>query len=129
MARVIVILFLMLAIAAAMFAITRTSAIAPGEAASEPSATVRLTGTPDATIDQDAESAKSAEPRTFSNEIAPANASPSIASVSSAQDVTSGAVAGAAPSFGTAGVDHKGNASFTGTATPGDAISLIADGK
>lgn len=129
MARVIVILILMLAIAAAMFAITRTSAIAPGEAASEPSATVRLTDTLDAAIDQDAESIKSAEPRTFSNEVAPANAAPGAATASSAQDVTSGAVAGAAPSFGTAGVDHMGNASFTGTATPGDAISLISRGK
>ena len=125
MARVIVILALMLAFAAAMFAITRKSAIAPGEAASEASATVRLTAMPeaakveDAAPDAEAESLESAAPRTFSKEMKTA----------SAQDVTDGPVAGAAPSFGTAGVDHKGNASFTGTATPGDAISLLANGK
>ena len=129
MARVIVILALMLAITAAMFAITRKSAIAPGEAASEPSTTVRLTDLPDTAKDQETESIKSAEPRTFSGEIETASASPESAGPSSAQDVTKGPVAGAAPSFGTAGVDHKGNASFTGTATPGDAISLIWEGK
>jgi hypothetical protein len=47
----------------------------------------------------------------------------------SAQDVTAGPVAGAAPTFGTAGIDNKGRASFTGTATPGDAISLLSNGK
>jgi LysM repeat protein len=46
-----------------------------------------------------------------------------------AQDVTSGPVAGAAPSIGTAGIDHKNNASFTGTATPGDKVALVWDNK
>ncbi len=128
MARVIVILALMLAIAAAMFAITRKSAIAPGEAATEPSATVRLNAPPDATTDEEAESLKSAEPRTFSTEVGPEADSPE-ATTASAQDVTNGPVAGAAPTFGTAGIDNKGRASFTGTATPGDAISLLSNGK
>lgn len=136
MARVIVILALMLAIAAAMFAITRKSAIAPGEAATEPSATVRLNSTPDAApvattdaiTDDEAESLKSAEPRTFSTPIGSGAAS-AEAPTASAQDVTDGPVAGAAPTFGTAGIDNKGRASFTGTATPGDAISLLSGGK
>jgi nucleoid-associated protein YgaU len=126
MARVIVILALMLAITAAMVAITRKSAILPGEAASEPSATVHLTEVPDTDKDQETESLKSTEPRTFSNTIqSAALASPTA----SAQDVAHGPVAGAAPAFGTAGIDHKGNASFTGTATPGDAVSLMSGGK
>ena len=62
MARVIVILALMLAITAAMFAITRKSAIAPGEAASEPSATVRSTETPDAATEHETDASKSADP-------------------------------------------------------------------
>jgi nucleoid-associated protein YgaU len=132
MARVIVILALMLAIAAAMFAITRKSAIAPGEAATEPSATVRLTTATEATpvveADEEAESLKSAEPRTFSTPVGSGAASAEVATAS-AQDVTAGPVAGAAPTFGTAGIDNKGRASFTGTATPGDAISLLSNGK
>jgi nucleoid-associated protein YgaU len=43
--------------------------------------------------------------------------------------VAHGPVAGAAPSVGTAGIDHRGRASFTGTATPGDTVSLFWDGK
>jgi LysM repeat protein len=43
--------------------------------------------------------------------------------------VTNGPVAGAAPAFGTAGIDHKGEASFTGTASPGDKVALVWDGK
>lgn len=126
MARVIVILALMLAITAAMFAITRKSAIAPGEAATEPSTTMRLTAaapepTPEAAADEEAESLKSAEPRTFETKVASA--------ATSTQDVTAGPVAGAAPTFGTAGIDRKGRVSFTGTATPGDKISLLSAGK
>lgn len=126
MARVIVILALMLAITAAMVAITRKSAIAPGEAASEPSALVHLSGVPDADNEQDSESLKSTEPRTFSNTIESTSALASGATTASAQDVAHGPVAGAAPAFGSAGVDRKGNASFTGTATPGDTIALMS---
>ena len=121
MARVIVILALMLAITAAMFAVTRKSAIAPGEAADEPSATVRLSAASEAAIDEEPESLKSAEPRGFAAEIGGATAS--------TQDVTEGPIAGAAPTFGTAGIDRRGRASFTGTATPGDKISLLLNGK
>lgn len=128
MARVIVILALMLAITAAMFAITRKSAIAPGEAASEPSATVRLAEKPQDAAEAEAQSVTAADPRPATASVETASASPT-ASPASAQDVTNGPVAGAAPSFGTAGVDHKGNASFTGTATPGDVVSLLWDGK
>jgi LysM repeat protein len=124
MARVIVILALMLAITAAMIAITRKPAIAPGEAASEPSTTVRLAETPDDAKDTDEQSVTSADPRPATTPLETASAP-----TTSAQDVTNGPVAGAAPSFGTAGVDHKGNASFTGTATPGDVVSLLWEGK
>jgi nucleoid-associated protein YgaU len=130
MARVIVILSLMIAITAGMFALTRTSTVAPGEAANGPSATVKLSdlpkpeavGTPaDLKPDDDGEtSLTAAEPRPVTN---------SVEALKSTQDVTQGPVAGAAPSVDTAGIDHRGKASFTGTATPGDTVSLIWDGK
>jgi len=125
MARVIVILALMFAITGAMFALTRNSAVAPGVAAPEPRTTVPLAApSVDNEID-DAESVKSIGPRlSASNPQETATASPA-----SAQDVARGPLAGAAPSFGTAGIDQEGNASFTGTATPGDTISLVMNGQ
>lgn len=130
MARVIVILTLMIAITAGMFALTRTSTVAPGEAANGPSTTVKLSdppkpeaaGTPaEVKTDEDGETSLTAvEPRPVTN---------SVEAPKSAQDVTQGPVAGAAPSVDTAGIDHRGKASFTGTATPGDTVSLIWDGK
>jgi nucleoid-associated protein YgaU len=130
MARVIVILALMLAITAAMVAITRRPAITPGEAASEPSTTVRLgeNQTPEEATDTASETASvtSAEARPLVTPGETASAEPPAAT---AQEVTKGPVAGAAPSFGTAGIDNKGRASFTGTATPGDKIALLSNNK
>jgi nucleoid-associated protein YgaU len=133
MARAIVILSLMVAITAAMFLITRKSTVAPGEAANGPSTTVKLADLPKPAAapqtepkeplkeDEAETSLTSAEPRPVTN--APDGAPQST------QDVTQGPVAGAAPSVGTAGIDDKGKASFTGTATPGDTVSLVWDGK
>lgn len=136
MARVIVILSLMIAITAAMFAITRKSAVAPGEAANGPTTTVKLADVPKPetiaepapnvkeepkTDDESETSLTSVDPRPVTN------AADGVAQ--SAQDVALGPVAGAAPSVGTAGIDHRGRASFTGTATPGDTVSLFWDGK
>lgn len=133
MARVIVILTLMILITTTMFAITRTSS---KPTATEPSTTVKLgelarsdaavpppRAEPAPTPAPDAEevSLTSADPRPVTNVL---DAAPQ-----SAQDVTKGPVAGAAPSVGTAGIDHKSKASFTGTATPGDIVSLVWDGK
>ncbi len=136
MARVIVILGLMIAITATMFWITRNPSAATGAAATTtvPSATVSLaelnsskTPGPDDDIadkPDEAHSQVSVEPRLVTNPVGEAASGPA-----SAQDVTKGPVAGAAPSIATAGIDHKNNASFTGTATPGDAISLVWDEK
>jgi nucleoid-associated protein YgaU len=134
MARVIVIVGLMIAITVTMFAITRKSTVAPGEAANGPITTVKLddlpppgaTATPaeEAKIDEEQQSLTSVDPRPVINPvdgIAP--------EAQSAQDVTKGPVAGAAPSVGTAGINDKGRASFTGTATPGDTVSIVWDGK
>lgn len=137
MARVIVILGLMIAITATMFAITRKSTVAPGEAANGPTATVQLGDLPPADANaapreeakddasDDEHSLTSAEPRPVTNTMAAGL----DAAVKSAQDVTAGPVAGAAPSIGTAGIDNKGRASFTGTATPGDTVSIVWNGK
>ena len=137
MARVIVILGLMIAITAGMFWITRKPPVADGVAATAPTAstTVPLAdlkaplpdqaapdGTPEEAKEADTHSLTSVEPRTPTNAAAPSD-------VASAQDVTSGPVAGAAPLIGTAGVDRGGNASFTGTAAPGDTVTLVWDDK
>jgi LysM repeat protein len=137
MARVIVILGLMIAITAAMFWVTRKPQVTT-EAAATPaasSATVSLaelqspkTAGPDDDLAEktdETQSPTSAEPRLVTNTAGDAKAE----GPASAQDVTSGPVEGAAPSIGTAGIDHKNNASFTGTATPGDAVSLVWDKK
>lgn len=135
MARVIVILGLMIAITATMFWITRkpsvaTDAVAPPAAASTTVSLAELNSSKTPGPDEDiadkpdeAHSQVSVEPRLVTNTVGGA------ANVASAQDVTKGPVAGAAPSIGTAGIDHKNNASFTGTATPGDAVSLVWDEK
>jgi hypothetical protein len=127
MARVIVIVGLMIAITATMFAITRKSTVAPGEAANGPTATVKLDDLPHADpvplqppaepkIDEDQQSLTSVDPRPVVNPIEDPAPAPEA---QSAQDVTKGPVAGAAPSIGTAGINDKRRASFTGTATPG----------
>lgn len=136
MARAIVIIGLMIAITATMFAITRKSTVAPGEAANGPSATVKLDDAPalaadpavtpaeEPKIDDDHQSLTSLDPRPVINP-----AEDAAPAVQSAQDVTNGPVAGAAPSVATAGINDKGRASFTGTATPGDTVSIVWDGK
>jgi nucleoid-associated protein YgaU len=140
MARVIVILGLMIAITATMFWITRRPPVATEAAAtpvaSQPSATVSLaelktpkTAGPDDDLTDkpdDVHSQVAAEPRLVTNGTGGAQPSADTASM---QDVTKGPVAGAAPSIASAGIDHKNNASFTGTATPGDAVSLVWDEK
>lgn len=136
MARVIVILGLMIAITATMFWITRKPPVATAAAptlTAQPSATVNLadlkspqTSGPDEDLADkpgETQGQVSAEPRLVTNPTGEA------AGPASAQDVTKGPVAGAAPSIATAGIDHKNNASFTGTATPGDAVSLVWDEK
>ncbi|MFM9865430.1 MAG: LysM peptidoglycan-binding domain-containing protein [Micropepsaceae bacterium] len=135
MARVIIILGLMIAITAAMFWITRKPPATDASATPvSTSATVSLaelntakTPGPDADIadkPDETQSQVSAEPRLVTNPVGDTAAGPA-----SAQDVTRGPVAGAAPSIATAGLDYKNNASFTGTATPGDAVSLVWDEK
>ena len=140
MARVIVILGLMIAITATMFWITRKPTV-PTEAtatpvASQPITTVSLaelktpkTSGPDQDLadkSDETQSQVSAESRPVTN---PIGAVEGASAPASAQELTKGPVAGAAPSIATAGIDHKFNASFTGTATPGDAVSLVWDEK
>jgi nucleoid-associated protein YgaU len=137
MARVIVVLGLMIAITATMFWITRRPPVAEGVAATpaQPAATVSLAelnspktpGADDDIADKPEEashSPESAGPRDVTNLTGAQGTVPA-----SAQDLTARPVAGAAPSIGTAGIDQKNNASFTGTATPGDAVSLLWDNK
>lgn len=134
MARVIVIVGLMIAITLTMFAITRKSTVAPGEAANGPTATVKLGDLPpdntaatpaeEPKIDDEQQSLTSIDPRPVINPVDGV-----VSEAQSAQDVTNGPVAGAAPSVGTAGINDKGRASFTGTATPGDTVSIVWDGK
>ncbi|NOT40080.1 MAG: LysM peptidoglycan-binding domain-containing protein [Alphaproteobacteria bacterium] len=135
MARVIIILGLMIAITATMFWITRKPPATEASATPVTSATtVSLaelnspkTPGPDSDIadkPDETQSQVSAEPRLVMNPAGEAQSGPA-----SAQDVTRGPVAGAAPSIATAGLDYKNNASFTGTATPGDAVSLVWDEK
>lgn len=136
MARVIVIVGLMIAITATMFAITRRSAVAPGEAANGPTATVKLADLPppdanptpaaEPKIEDEQQSLTSVDPRPVIN---PSEGTVPAPEAQSAQDVTKGPVAGAAPSVGSAGINDKGRASLTGTATPGDTVSIVWDGK
>ena len=140
MARVIVILFLMIAITAGMFWITRKPPVAEGVAATTPTAstTVPLADlktplpdqaapddTPEEAKDTETHSLTSVDPRTPTNVAEPG----APTGAASAQDVTSGPVAGAAPLISTAGIDRAGSASFTGTAAPGDTVTLVWDDK
>lgn len=118
MARVIVILALMLLISALIFGLTRKQggSGAPGVDA-EAHATVPLPGTPDAAATSGTEAG-----------LKPAGEK-AASDVQTAQDVMSGLVSGAAPAFATVGVDNRGRASFTGTASPGDQVIILHDGK
>jgi nucleoid-associated protein YgaU len=102
MARVIVILALLLLITTGIFFLTRPPAI---EGRGDGRATVALPQVP------------------------PAPISASGSEVASAQDLVGRPAAGAGPAFATAGIDHKGRASFTGTSAPGDRLSIVRDGK
>ncbi len=111
MARVIVILALMFLISTLIFAVTRNHA---AKSDTEARTTVALSDLPadmkDTVVSSILNGDDAAEP-------------------SSTQEILSGAVGGAAPSFETAGMDYKGRASFTGTATPGDEVMIARDGK
>ena len=114
MARVIVILALMVLISGVIFALTRK----PVGADADARATVSLNELPseinraiDATLASESGKQKAG------------------AHVSTTQDVLSGLVAGAAPAFSSVGVDNRGRASFTGTASPGDDVSIVHDGR
>jgi len=106
MARVIVILALLFLITGAIFGLTRNS--------SGP----RLASDADARTTLPLASGET-------------NGSPAAsgAPAASAQDLVTGLVSGAAPAFSSVGVDHKGRASFTGTASPGDRIAIIHEQK
>lgn len=106
MARVIVILTLLFLITGAIFGLTRKPSGQPAGIDAEARATLPLAPGTDA-----------AGPGTPG---APA---------ASAQDLVTGLVAGAAPAFSSVGVDHKGRASFTGTASPGDRVFVVHDTK
>lgn len=100
MARVIVILALLFVITAGIFALTRKPVV-PGAGP----ATIAL---PDA-----AGSATGASGTTGV----------------SAQDAVSAPLAGAAPAFSSVGMDRRGRASFTGTASPGDRVTVVEGDK
>jgi hypothetical protein len=106
MARVIVILALLFLITGAIFGLTRNTA------------------GPRSAIDADARTTLSLAPGE-TKAVSGASGAP----VASAQDLVTGLVSGAAPSFSSVGVDHKGRASFTGTAFPGDRIAIVRDEK
>jgi len=106
MARVIVILALLFLITGAIFGLTRNAS------------------GPRSAIDADARTTLSLAPGEKKG--APGT---SGAPVASAQELVTGLVAGAAPAFSSVGVDHKGRASFTGTASPGDRIAIVRDEK
>lgn len=117
MARVIVILALMLLISALIFGLTRKQgAGGTAGADAEAHATVPLAG-----------GTAAASPSGASG-LSAGNEKPA-SDVQTAQDVLSGLASGAAPAFSTVGVDNRGRASFTGTASPGDEVSLVHDGK
>lgn len=105
MARVIVILALLFLITAGIFALTRPPAGLQGGSEADGRTTVALPNGPTAATGT------------------------SDASVASAQDVLGRPSAGAGPVFSTAGIDHRGRVSFTGTAAPGDRLSISHDGR
>lgn len=106
MARVIVILTLLFLITGAIFGLTRKPAGQQAGIDAEARATLPL--------------ATGADPADGTKPGAPA---------ASAQDLVTGLVAGAAPAFSSVGVDHRGRASFTGTASPGDRVFVVHDTK
>lgn len=125
MARVVIILAILGAIVATMFAITQKPKLGPTDAIAGPTATVPLgakPADPDLSTTGETASVAAVDPRNVTN-------TETQSPPASAQDVADGPIAGAAPSIGTAGIDHKGKASFTGTASPGDVVSLVWDGK
>lgn len=125
MARVVIILALLGAIVASMFAIAQPPKLGPSDAIAGPSATIPLSAKaadPDLATTDETSSIAAVAPRAVTN-------TETQSTPASAQDVADGPIAGAAPSIGTAGIDHKGKASFTGTASPGDVVSLVWDGK
>ncbi len=111
MARVIVILALMFLISSLIFAVTRNHS---AKSDADARTTVPLGDLP--------ADMKDTVVTSILNGDEPAEAS-------STQEVLSGAVGGAAPSFETAGMDYKGRASFTGTATPGDEVLIARNGE
>lgn len=118
MARVIVILALMLLISGLIFGLTRKQGAGASVGAdAEAHTTVPLAGSGD----------KVASPAD-TPAVATTNDKPA-SEVKTAQDVMSGLASGAAPAFSTVGVDNRGRASFTGTASPGDAVSIRHAGK
>lgn len=124
MARVVIILAILGALVASMFAIAQKPKLGAADAIAGPSATVPLSASgvdPDLADEGETHSLAAVDPRAVKN--AETQSAPA-----SAQDVAGGPIAGAAPSIGTAGIDHKGKASFTGTASPGDVVSLVWDG-
>lgn len=118
MARVIVILALMLLISAVIFGVTRKSANLSTNDATDARTTVPLGELAD-------DVRKTVETSVLDEDI-PGTGDPAVAS---AQDVMTGTMSGAAPSFTSVGVDHKSRASFTGTAAPGSQVSIVRDGK
>jgi len=118
MARVIVILALMLLISGLIFGLTRKQGVgATTGVDAEARTTVPLAGSADKTPTSPGGAAVSS-----------AGEKPAT-DVQTAQDVMSGLASGAAPAFSTVGVDNRGRASFTGTASPGDAITILHAGK
>jgi hypothetical protein len=110
MARVIVILALLFLITGAIFGLTRNSS------------------GPRSAIDADARTTLPIGPGEARGVASNGLTAPG-APAASAQDLVTGLVSGASPAFSSVGVDHKGRASFTGTASPGDRIAIVRDQK
>lgn len=110
MARVIVILTLLFLITGAIFGLTRKPAGYNSGIGADAGTTLPLAA------DEVAEKRPSA-------------AGDPEAPLATAQDLVTGLVAGAAPAFSSVGVDHRGRASFTGTASPGDRVSVVRGSK
>jgi LysM repeat protein len=118
MARVIVILALMFLISAVIFGVTRKPVGTADAIETDGRTTVPL-------VELSDDEKSTVETSILNRE----DGSGVQTSAATAQEVMSGTIAGAAPSFTTVGVDHRGRASFTGTASPGDEVSIVRDGK
>ncbi|MEQ1752546.1 MAG: Ig-like domain-containing protein [Micropepsaceae bacterium] len=118
MARVIVILALMFLISAVIFGLTRKPTGAARGLDADARATVPL-----------GEATETPAPGKSDAATTAIAATEQKTGAATAQEVMSGSVAGASPAFSTVGVDHRGRASFTGTASPGDEVSVTRDGK